>query len=133
MRIREEYRGSKKVVCSLVLENDESPAIEFLEQLKLSNPQSHKKMVERYKRHAEIGPSRNTKHERHIVSSGNLWEFKTPQGDRLLYFNHSHNRVILSDGFHSGHKSHDQQQYDNAAQIRDAFLKEEEERGSATK
>lgn len=131
MRIRQEYRGSKKVICSLVLENGESPAIEFLEQLKLTNPQSHKKMVQRYMRHAENGPSRNTKHERHIVSSGNLWEFKTDAGDRLLYFNHSANRVIITGGFHSTHKSQDQQQYNRAAQFRDEYLAEEKERGSA--
>lgn len=131
MKIQEEYRGAKKVICSVVLDNGQSPAIEFLEQLKLINPQSHKKMVQRYKRHAENGPSRNIQHERHIVSSGNLWEFKTDSGDRLLYFNHSNNRVILTNGFHSAHKGQDQYRYNHAAQLRDGYLAEEKERGSA--
>jgi hypothetical protein len=131
MRIREEYWGAKKIICSVVLEDGESPAVEFLEKLKLTNPQSHKTMVYRYKRHADNGPSRNTKHERPIVSSGNLWEFKTNAGDRLLYFNHSGNRVILIDGFHSSHKRQDQQHYSRAAQLRDEYLAEEKERGSA--
>ena len=126
MRLREDYEGTRRIICVLVLNDGSEPAVEFLQHLKRSNQRSHKKMVQRYRRHAVNGPSRNTNHERHIVSEGNLWEFKTDFADRLLYFNHSGNRVVLTSGFHSTHTSQDQQRYHSAAQFRDEFLREEE-------
>ena len=131
MDIRKDYSGAKKTIYRLVLgtgSNETSPAVEFLRQLKVSNPKSHKQMVLRYQRHANNGPSPNEKHERHI--SGNLFEFKTNYGDRLLYFNHTENRTVLISGFHSGHNIQAQTHYQNAASLRDQYLAEEEQRGS---
>ena len=123
MIIREEYRGKRKSVWLLVLDDNSTPALDFLEQLQRTDISCHKKMVGRYQRHAHNGPSRNKRHERHIVSNGNLFEFKA-NSERLLYFNQPGDRIVLVNGFRSAHQSRDQQRYDIAAALRDQFLEE---------
>ena len=130
MKIREELQGDKKAIFSVVLDDGEIPAVEFLRQLKQSDLGSHKKMVYRYKRHAANGPTANKQHERHIASHGNLWEFKTPQGDRLLYFNHPDGLVVLTNGFHKGDPVN--QQYDRAVEYRDQILQQWKDENAAT-
>lgn len=129
MRVKEEYRGAKQIICSVVLDNGRSPAEEFLLQLKQRSPESHKSMVNRYRRHADNGPASNIRHERHISDRGNLWEFKTWQGDRLLYFNHPDGRVVLTNGFHKGDPA--PQRYDVAERLRDQILRGETDHGAA--
>ena len=118
MGLKEEYRGAKKIIYSVVLNNGESPAVEFLRALKLRDLNSHKSMVIRYKRHGDNGPSGIKKHERHI--RGNLWEFKTYQGDRLMYFNHPNGGTVMTNGFHKGDPP--EQQFDKAESLRNAIL-----------
>jgi len=107
MNRRLEYAGIKSNVYSVVLDNGRLPAVEFLEELKSRNLPSHKAMVARYQRHADVGPSLNPKHSRPIKGRRGLFEFKTYQGDRLLWFYYPSGGIVLTNGFKKGEPEQD--------------------------
>lgn len=124
MRLKLSYRGAKSSIYVVILPNGTSPALEFLEGLERHSPASHRSMAQRYKRHADHGMIRNKKISRHITGRGNLYEFKTHQGDRLLYFNRPRGGIVLTNGFHK--EDPEQRAFDRAEKIRDDFLAQED-------
>ena len=122
MGTQREYAGTQRDIYSVVLPSGDSPAREFLEGLKRSAPLAFKSMVNRYKRHADGGPSPNPKQRRHITAHGNLYEFKTTFGHRLLFFEHPAGYTVLTNGFHKGDPS--QRAFDRAISYRDSVLEE---------
>ena len=80
-------------------ETDCCPAREFLDEMAES---SLKSMLNIMRRHAEHGPILNTQKSR-LLEDG-IFEFKSMQGDRLLYFYPSDRRreVIITHGFSKG-------------------------------
>jgi len=105
----------------VVLADGTAPALEFLSQLKQRNLSAHKTMVRRYQRHADNGPTSNLEHSRPIKGRKNLFEFKTKQGSRLLYFYMPGKATVLTNGFHKGDPPNPQ--FDKAEQLRDTVLK----------
>lgn len=75
------------------------PAIEFLGSLEDA---SRKKVVNILRLHAEEGPIRNEQKSR-LIDDG-IYEFKTTDGIRLLYFFAPGHRTILTQGFKKGTK-----------------------------
>ncbi len=126
MRLELEYEGAIGKIYVAVLPGGESPARNFLELLKRDHLDSHKVMVRRYRRHADNGPSLNKQHSRPIQgrSRSGLFEFKTDQGDRLLYFYRPGGVTVLTNGFHKGDPP--EREYDRAVRYRTAGLAEEE-------
>ena len=123
MRLQLEYEGQVHNIYAAIQDNGTSPALEFLNRIKRNTPASHKSMVNRYERYANHGTIRNTRISRHITNRGNLYEFKTHQGDRLLYFNHPNGGIVLTNGFHKGDP--DQRAFDRAENFRDSILEKE--------
>ena len=101
------------------LDNGARPAIEFLADLERTDRAAHRSLVKRYELHAARGPSSNKQHERHIVTRGNLFEFKTRQGARLCYFNRPGNIIVLANGFRKGDL--EENAWDAAVAMRDAI------------
>ena len=102
MKLALQYQGQKFDIYAIVCNDGSCPAIDFLEQVKQNNPASHKSLVNVFKRHVECGPIMNEEKSRHIEERGNLWEFKSMQGDRLLYFYLPRRKTVLVHGFHKG-------------------------------
>ena len=75
------------------------PVEEFMAQMLAP---SRKSMLNLLRRQAETGPILNEQKSR-LLQDG-LFEFKSRQGDRLLYFYHpfQRGRIIITHGFHKG-------------------------------
>ena len=114
--------GSKFNIYALVLDNGTCPAEDFLEQVKQRDPASLKSLINVLTRHAEYGEIRNERKSRVIKGRRNLLEFKTNQGDRLLYFYLPDYKTVLTHGFHKGASESDE--YDKAEAMRDQYRKE---------
>ena len=127
MRLKLEYSGSAFDIYVVVLPTGEIPAINFLTTLEQQDRSSHKAMVQRYHRHAEIGQSHNIRHSRKISGKDNLYEFKTRQGDRLLYFYLPGRRTVLALGFHKGDP--EEAHFDRAERYQRRILELEESSG----
>ena len=124
MKIELQYRGQKFNIYAIINDDGSIPAVEFLEQLKQSNPASHKSLVAVYKRHADHGQIKNTLKSRFIKGRVNLLEFKSRQGDRILYFYLPNRKTVLTHGFHKGTPA--EAEYRRAERIRDQYLREVE-------
>jgi len=109
---------------AVVLDNGTCPAEDFLEQVKQRDPASHKSLVNIIARHADYGQIRNKRKSRFIKDRGGLLEFKTHQGDRLVYFYLPDRRTVLTHGFHKGAFASDE--FDKAEAMRDQYRKEAE-------
>ena len=86
MKIVLQYKGKKFSLYAIVCNDGSCPSIEFLDELKKNDPSSHKSIVNIYLRHADFGQILNIEKSRPIKGHENLFEFKTKQGARLLYF-----------------------------------------------
>ena len=75
------------------------PAMEFIESL--SDP-SRKSLVNTLLAHAQQGPLRNATRSRGLGNG--IFEFKTRQGDRLMFFYYGPRTTILANGFKKGAK-----------------------------
>ncbi len=124
MKLSLQYRGRIFHILAIDLDNGSCPAVGFLEQVKRRNPASHKSLVNLYMRHADFGHIRNIRKSRAIEGRQNLLEFKSKQGDRLLYFYLSGSRTVLAHGFHKGAPA--KAEYDKAEKMRDQYLREVE-------
>ncbi len=102
MRLSLQYEGIAFSVYAIELDNGRCPAVDYLEQLKKRNPASHRSMVAVLMAHADHGPLLNRERSRKIVGYVDLWEFKSRQGDRLVYFYLPGRRTVLACGFHKG-------------------------------
>lgn len=122
MNISLQYRGQKYYVYAIVLNDGNCPVSDFMEQLKHNNPRSHKSLLNVIKRHAENGPIWNKKKSRGIEGFTNLWEFKSRQGDRILYFYLPNQITILTHGFHKGTPL--KTECYKATRLRDQYMKE---------
>lgn len=128
MKLAIQYRGQIFTIYAIVRDNGSCPAVDFLERLKQENGSSHKSLVNLLIRHADHGQLANERKSRPIKGRnskiGRLFEFKTKQGDRLLYFYEQGQKTILIDGFHKG--SPPQREYKKAEGMRDEYLGEGE-------
>lgn len=111
-------------IYAVVLNNGSCPVEEFLEQIKQDDLTCHKSLVNILTRHADHGEMRNKKKSRVIEGRRNLLEFKTNQGDRLMYFYLPDRKTVLTHGFHKGAVA--SIEYDRAETIRDQYLREVE-------
>ena len=102
MRLSLQYEGKAFSVYAIELDSGRCPAVDYLEQLRRTNPASHRSMVAVLIAHAEHGPLLNREKSRKIVGYTDLWEFKSRPGDRLLYFYLPGRRTVLTCGFHKG-------------------------------
>lgn len=92
--------------------------MEFLERLKRTNPHSQGALLRRYTSYADYGPTMNTAFSRHLKGYGNLFEFKSHQGDRLLYFMLADGDIALASGFHKG--APQEAEFERAVRCREA-------------
>lgn len=122
MRLSLQYRGRKFDIYAIVLNNGVCPAVDFRNLLKRNNVVSYKSFVRIFTIHADFGPILNITKSRAIKGHQNLFEFKSKQGDRLVYFYLSGRRTILTHGFHKG--APEEAEYDRAERVRDQYLKE---------
>jgi len=106
-------------IYAIVLDDDSCPADDFLKQLKHQDLASHKSLVNILTRHADHGEIRNKKKSRVIENRANLLEFKTHQGDRLVYFYLPGRMTVLTHGFHKGVPA--SSEYDRAEAMRDQY------------
>ena len=111
--------GSVFNICAIVLDDDSCPADDFIKQLKHQDLASHKSLVNILTRHADHGEIRNKKKSRVIEDRANLLEFKTHQGDRLVYFYLPGRMTVLTHGFHKGVPA--SAEYDRAEAMRDQY------------
>ncbi|MBI4198034.1 MAG: type II toxin-antitoxin system RelE/ParE family toxin [Chloroflexi bacterium] len=96
--------GVRFTILALDLSDGETancPALQFLEGLPEA---SRKSLTAVLQLHAATGPLRNTEKSRPIKGTEGIWEFKSRQGDRLLFFYPKGERgvTILTNGFHKG-------------------------------
>lgn len=101
MRLELVTQGKRYSVWAIVRSEDplDCPAISFLGSLGES---SRKKVANILRLHAEEGIIRNEQKSRFLEDG--IYEFKTTDGVRLLYFYASEQRTILTHGFKKGSK-----------------------------
>jgi len=119
-----QYRGQEFSIYAIVCNDGSCPAIDFLEQVKQNNPASHKSLVNIYTRHADHGQIRNIRKSRAVEGRRNILEFKSNQGDRLLYFYLPGRKTVLTHGFHKHKGAPTKAEYNKAERMRNQYLKE---------
>ncbi len=117
-----QYRGPEFSIYAIICNDGSCPAIDFLEQVKQNNPASHKSLVSIYTRHADHGQIRNIRKSRAVKGRRSMLEFKSNQGDRLLYFYLPGRKTVLTHGFHKGAPA--KAEYNKAERMRNQYLKE---------
>ncbi len=127
MRLEIEYRGRKNTVFTVRDVAGRAPAMEFLERLKRTDAHSQRALLRRYTSYGDYGPSMNVAFSRPIKGHGNLFEFKSHQGDRLLYFMLPGGDIALASGFHKG--APPAPEFERAARYREAVLKQDKGKG----
>jgi hypothetical protein len=124
MRLKLLKAGGRFSIYAVVLDNGTCPAEVYLEQVRRRDLASHKSLVNILTRHADHGAIRNERKSRVIKGRRRLLEFKTNQGDRLLFFYLRDQKTVLTYGFHKGASESDE--YDKAEAIRDQYSREED-------
>jgi phage-related protein len=100
MRLLTLYRGAQYEICAIDRSRNPTtsrcPAEEFLQGLDEANRRS---MTARIEHLADQGPTRNPQHTRPL--GGGVFELKTRQGARLIYYYDSsvRRRIIVTHGF----------------------------------
>ena len=122
MKLRELKHGTAFNNYAMVLDDGSCPAGDFLIYLKQQNLSSFNSLLNILLRHANNGVIKNKTKSRAIKGKKNLWEFKSTQGDRLLYFYIKGGMTVLTHGFHKGVPAHIE--YDRAENLRDRYLLE---------
>ena len=108
MNLRLLVRGSRFTIYAAELSNaperSDCPIIEFLNELKLSEPSSYKSILNVLQQHANNGPLTNTQKSRRLRGADGIFEFKNRQGARIPYFYPTDMRgvTILTHGFKKG-------------------------------
>jgi hypothetical protein len=104
MKLRLLRTGKAYNIYAIVLDNGECPAEDFIRSVKLTNTASSKSLTNIFSRHAEHGQIWNPKKSKRVhTKSGTILEFKTTQGDRILYFYDKGRKTILTHGFKKGY------------------------------
>jgi hypothetical protein len=124
MELRLLKSGFNFNILAVVLNNGTCPAAEFLEQVKQNDLASHRSLVNILIWHADHGPIMNKRKSKVIKDRKNLLEFKTRQGDRIVYFYLRDRRTVLTHGFHKGAVA--SAEYDRAETIRNQYCMEVE-------
>lgn len=124
MELRLLKSGFNFNILAVVLNNGTCPAEEFLEQVKQNDLASHRSLVNILIWHANHGPIMNKRKSKVIEGRENLLEFKTRQGDRIVYFYLRGRRTVLTHGFHKGAAA--SAEYDRAETIRNQYCMEVE-------
>ena len=114
--------GQKFNIYAVVLKRGESlecPAESFIDQM---SEASRKSMLNVLDRHANAGPIKSPQKSR-LLADG-IFEFKSPQGDRLLWFypRGRTGEVVITHGFHKGARFSVELQ--RARRLRDQYLQE---------
>lgn len=122
MSLSLQYRGTVFSIYAIVCSNGSCPVIDFLEQVKQNDPASHRSLVNIYQRHADYGQIWNIRKSRSVRGYKHLLEFKSKQGDRLVYFYLSGAKTVLTHGFHKGARA--DVEYDKAKKMRDQYIRE---------
>jgi hypothetical protein len=122
MRIELLLTGQKFDIYAVVDNNGDCPCIDFLERLKQEDIASHKSLVSILSAHAQRGPLLNIQKSRPVEGKDNLYEFKSRQGARLLYFFQPGGKTILTNGFKKGAAV--KQEFDRSEKMRDQYLRE---------
>jgi hypothetical protein len=115
-----QYQGYRLNIYAIICDDGSCPAVDFLEQVKQNDPASHKSLVKIYTIHADHGPIRNIRKSRYVRR--NLFEFKSYQGDRIIYFYLPDGKTVLTHGFHKGTPA--EVEYRKAEGIRDQYIRE---------
>jgi hypothetical protein len=123
MELRKTRSGRIKTIYSIVMDDGRCPAEDFIQEIEVNNKASFKALTNLLIRHADHGQIWDPQKSKRITRSG-IFEFKTMQGDRLLYFYDLGNKTILTHGFHKGRRA--QQEYRRAEQIKERYLREAE-------
>ena len=99
--------------------NEDCPAAEFISQMPEA---SRKSMLNVLRRHATVGPIRNVQKSRELRDG--IFEFKSRQGDRLLWFYDPERRgdTVITHGFHKGARL--ETEVARAKRLRDQYLEE---------
>jgi hypothetical protein len=104
MKLRLLLAGTRFTVYALDLADtpDEADclALQFLAELGRSDPAAERSMVAVINFHAQAGPIRNLRKSRELRDG--VFEFKTAQGARMLWFYAPNQRTILVHGFKKG-------------------------------
>ena len=124
MTLSLQYRGQVFSIYAIVFDDESCPAIDFLKQVKQNNPASHKSLVNIYTRHAEHGQIRNIRKSKAVKGHRNILEFKSEQGDRLLYFYLPDRKTVLTHGFHKYKGTPAKTEYNKAERMRNQYLEE---------
>ena len=124
MELRRLKTGLVNSIDAVILNNGDCPAEEFLKLLERNDKASYKALAHILVRHADYGVLRNREKSKVISGRGNLLEFKTRNGDRLIYFFLPGHRTILTHGFHKGAVA--SAEYNRAEKIRDQYRREVE-------
>jgi hypothetical protein len=122
MKLKVLYQGNISSINAVVLDNGDCPAEEFLKHLERTDKASYKSLAHTITLHADYGTIRNKEKSKIIEGRGNLLEFKTRNGDRLVYFYLPGHRTILTHGFHKGAVA--KAEYTRADKIRDQYCRE---------
>jgi hypothetical protein len=115
--------GRATTIYSIVLDNGKCPAEDFIQAIGASNKASIKALTNLLIRHADHGQIWDPQKSKRITKSG-IFEFKTMQGDRLLYFYDLGRKTIVTHGFHKGNPA--KQEYRLAEKIKESYLREVE-------
>ncbi len=117
-----QYRGQRFTISAIVLDSGDCPAVEFLQQVKQDDLASYKSLAAILERHADCGQIWNKQKSRAVKGHLKIFEFKSNQGDRLLYFFQAGHMTLLTNGFHKGDP--EKAAYEKAERIREQYLKE---------
>jgi hypothetical protein len=126
MKLLSYYEGQQYNIYALACDDGSCPAFDFLKRIKRDDPASHKALVYLLSRHADVGQIINERKSRYLNGGksklGKFLEFKTTQGDRLLYFYEPGRKTILAHGFSKGAKV--KIEITKARTMRDQYMKE---------
>jgi hypothetical protein len=125
MRLKLLKTGKMSSIYAVVLDNGTCPAEGFLEEVRRRDLASHKSLINILTRHADYGAIRSERKSRVIKGRANLLEFKTSQGDRLVYFYLPDRKTVLTHGFHKGAPA--RTEYRKAEAIRDQYCRESDD------
>jgi hypothetical protein len=127
MRVRQIMSGRKFTIVALELGavplRPECPAEEYLTSLGKDNPASHKSLLGVLRAHADQGPLLNPKKSRDLRDD--IYEFKSRQGARLLWFYGPGRQTILTHGFFKAKGSPAGTEIDKAVRLRAQFFEEQ--------
>ncbi|MHB8576125.1 MAG: type II toxin-antitoxin system RelE/ParE family toxin [Dehalococcoidia bacterium] len=128
MRLTLLLSGARFEVLALDLSDlrtaTDCPALDFLAELRTSEPKVERSLIAVINMHAQHGPLLNERKSRALRDG--IFEFKAVSGARLLWFYASGRRTILSHGFKKGADAN--REIDRAIRLRRAW--EETQHGS---